>query len=124
MVEFILVAASFIVGFVLWYGLFTIELAINGFFTTRRTIWDGLREEILWIAPGAGKRRGDYVRKMLEGWDEGYIGDWKYSEIREKNLYEQVGWAVLPGYKHFLFMHVGVPLAPLIFALSIYYLVK
>lgn len=123
MFEF-LVLASPVVGFMLWYALFTLELGLNGFFTTQRTIWDGLEEEFSWIAPGASKRRGDYIRKMIDGWNEGYIGDWKYSEIREKNLYEQVGWAVLPGYKHFLFMHVAIPLLPLIVSLTIYRLVN
>lgn len=117
----ILLAASLTSGFVLWYGLFTVELGLNGFFTSpEATTWKGFCEELSWITPGATKRRADFVRKMIDGWDEGYVGKWRYSEIRDNNLYEEVGWHVLPGYGHFVCVHIILPLTPTIISLGLY----
>lgn len=58
-------------------------------------------EKLLWNVPGAGKRRADCIRTMIGEYESGCIGHgdliWSYAEIREKNLYEEVGWVVLGG---------------------------
>jgi len=61
----------------------------------------GFWERLLWNVPGGGKRRADRIRTMIGEYGSGCIGQgdllWSYAEIREKNLYEEVGWVVLGG---------------------------
>jgi len=46
-------------------------------------------------------------------------GSWTYKEIRDNNLYEKVGMAMLPGWTNFIVLHCIVPLIVLMIILLI-----
>lgn len=96
-------------GFGLWFVYYGLESYMNGGYS----IWRCFKEEVSWFLPGGRKLKGDYIRKMVDGWNgDGWIGEFSYKEIREDNLYEKVGSKVLPGRIHFLLTHILIPLIP------------
>lgn len=106
-------------GIVFWYVSYRLTLNLNAFCPPPTLV--ALKEDLLWILPGAGKRRASYIKELVKEGD-GYMisskGSWSYQEIRDNNLYEEVGWAMLPGYFSFFLNHVYMPLLPLL----IYYI--
>lgn len=124
MIDLIVIPICLIVGFVIWYLFYGLECWANGaFMSSKQTHWSCLLEDVLWVLPGASKRKGEYIKKTMGSFEHGSMcsssGSWDYEEIREKNLYEVVGNAMLPGLGHFLFMHVLIPFGPLFLYLSI-----
>ncbi len=111
-------------GFGLWYLSYGLECFMDGatlsrdqFLAPFQCFW----EEVLWVLPGGRKRKGDYIRRQVSRFEgEGYMGSWTYSDIRRFNLYEEVGSAMLPGWIHFVFMHVFLPLTPMVTAMAVY----
>lgn len=84
------------------------------------SMWKTFKEDCLFAIPFLGsKYKAKYIKDMLDKWpsDRGSFvssrGSWDYSEVREHNLYEKVGNAMLPGTLSFVFQHVIIPLSPL-----------
>lgn len=97
-------------GILMWWLLYGLECYMNGSTDINRC----LREEISWVLPGGRKRKADYIRALVGRSDHGWIGEFSYESIRRDNLYEVVGSLVLPGFWHFCFMHILIPLIPLL----------
>lgn len=97
-----------ILGALLWWLYYGLEIWING----GQYVSECFLEELHWFLPGGRKLKGEYIKKLMRNFKEGYIGNFKYSQIREYNLYEQVGQDVLPGRLHFIFTHIFIPLIP------------
>ncbi len=127
----IIITALLIFGFsfCIWYVLYGVSCALNGatlnpgnqFLMPFRCFW----EDLAWVGPGSRKRKGDYIRNQVRDWDGAMCSStdsWDYDEIRKHNLYEEVGMKMLPGWKHFLFMHICVPFGPVLTFLGYHYL--
>lgn len=65
-----------------------------------RELLDGFTEDFLWAIPGSRKRRGEYIRQVLNNYGENSVGSmegYSHEEIRRDNLFEEVGTKMLPG---------------------------
>lgn len=105
---------SLIIGLILWFLYYSLELGLNG---VSDTYLNCLRQEWLWAT--SSKARADFIRDHIEGCELGTMcsfsgKSWRYSEIRDNNLYSEVGKAMLPGLPHFLFTHIFLPASPLL----------
>lgn len=119
-----IIAFCLAVGFIFWHFLYGLELYMNGASLNEGNIrFSCFLQELRWILPGGSKLKGEYIKKSMGNFEEGSMcseyDSWDYKEIRENNLYEKVGNAMLPGFTNFLFIHVLVPFGPLILYLTI-----
>lgn len=114
-------AIAIIIGLVIWYFYYGLECYLNGSTLIFLCLW----QEITWILPGGRKRKGRFVRNEIICYEEGKElydgsicasnnGTWRHKAVVEGDLYEQCGEDILPGWKHFLCVHVLIPLMPLI----------
>ncbi len=124
----------------LWWFLYGLECFLNGgmgpFMHLRC-----LLQDISWLIPYF---RTKYIKEMVE-YGNGticlsqpllyqiycYFSNKKveyasvtYQQIREKKLYKIVAKQYLPGLSHFIFMHLFVPLFPLIVGVCIHEMYK
>lgn len=81
-----------------FFLLWRVEYAING---GGSDFLAGFQEDFLWAIPGSRRRRGEYIRQMMDDWGcdgtTGSLGGYSYEDIRRNNLYEEVGLKMLPG---------------------------
>jgi hypothetical protein len=112
------VITHLIAGIAVWLLYYTLELGLNGALF-KRHILSYVYEELLWILPFHPARE-NYIKEIVHSCDDGYIGDFEYKEVREYNLYNLVGRSVLPGFWHFVFTHMCIPLCPLAIFLMIW----
>ena len=83
-----------LVGFALnWRINYAINGGEGGFSELGEAFW----EDFLRAIPGSKRRRGAYIRELVDLGGDGFIGDYSYQEIRERGCYEEVGKQVLPG---------------------------
>lgn len=119
-----IIALCLTVGFIFWYVLYGLELYMNGAFLNKNAShFSCFLQELRWILPGGSKLKGEYIKKIVGDYEYGSMcsstDSWDYKEIRENNLYEKVGNAMLPGLSNFLFIHLLVPFGPLTLYLMI-----
>lgn len=114
---FVGVILSMALGDLLWFLYYGMECSINGAYnpteSSLRMVWRCWQEERSWILPGGRKLKGEYIKKLMGSFENGHIGEWRYRDIRENNLYEEVGDAELPGLGHYILTHICLPSIPL-----------
>lgn len=88
-------------NYFIWYLYYCMELFLNG--GNNSNIIKSLKEEIDWVF--SSKARANYIKSLMGTFEEGYLGSFTYSKIREENLYDEVGKEVLPGPCHLFFTH-------------------
>lgn len=112
----------FIVSLLVWYALSSATCALNGAYLRPTNRWlvpfAILWEDTLNELPGGANRKGQYIRERVgEEGDGGMIsatGSWRYKDIREKNLYNEVGKAMLPGLGSYFIYNLFIPFGPVI----------
>lgn len=93
-VSFELAIGYLVAAFLVWYLLYGLELWLNGGSLGHGRFWvfEGFWKELGWFLPGGLAKRADYVREWVKPRPNvsGFIGEYRFEEIREKNLYEVV----------------------------------
>ena len=107
MVDPVVVVILLVLSFLFWAFLHGASCALNG-----GEFWRCLGDDIMWFLPGGNKRKADYIRDRMDGFDDGCIGEYNYRDIREYDLYEEVGKACLPGRISFIINHILIPFGP------------
>lgn len=105
-----------LLGAALWFLSYGMYCSFNN-----RTILSCLSEEIRWLLPGGLALKTAYIKRMVNRFEEGWVGDWQYSQIRDNDLYEEVAKQVLPGPVSFFVNHLLIPLTPLAIVYAIYF---
>ena len=103
-----------IFGFYLWLIVYTNQCYKNGSFDIEGHDYLSAFHRDL-----ARKIKGEYIKTLMGKTENGSFRCWNYKDIREKNLYEVVGNAILPGFGHFFRMHIMLPFGPLSLHLAI-----
>jgi hypothetical protein len=103
-----------------WAVLYGLECFLNG--GSGRSLFAMAWNDFCFAMPGGRRRKGNYIRKIIDrSTYNGELADgamlsekksWSYQEIRDGNLYEEVGVAMLPGWRYFVIMHVLIPFGP------------
>ena len=112
-----------VLGFGLWWLTFGIACSMNGLNGAKYGLYlpfVGLWQDLCWrFKPGAAEA---WMRQLVNRFPncEGYIGDYSYSEIREHNLYAEVGRKILAPLDLLLFEHVLVPGAPVLIVSAVH----
>lgn len=116
--DYLIVSICLIIGFILWYFYYGLECFLNGATLGRNQYtmhFSCLWEELLWVLPGGGERKAQFVRDRIGDFPRGSFAGYAYEDIRKYNRYKEVGRAVLPGLGHFILTHMILPLSPLLF---------
>lgn len=102
------------VSFAAWWLIYGVERFLNG--CSERWLIVLVWEDFLFALPGSRRRKGNYIRECMGDLPDGAMisstGSWDYQEIRDGNLYDDVGEAMLPGFWHFVGMHILLPFGP------------
>lgn len=114
-----------IVTFFFWYSYLSLNCYLNGAFFRDGNCWliplQIAWEDFLYALPIIGRKmKGRYIYEMVNykssfdgsianGIMTSESGAWDYEEIRNGELYEEVGCAMLPGFWNFFFEHAISP---------------